>query len=230
MIAALPATLAQLGDPVIRRVIVRSVLLTLALFVGLWWGLVWALEQVDAAGWPDWLADAWEFADGGLAAILVIVGLFFLFPAVATTVISLFLDEVVDAVEARHYPHARAARSPTLLDNLRLGLASGLRVLFWNIVALPAYILLLFTAIGPLLLAVAINGWLLGRDYLEMVAVRHLPRQSLRPWIGTHGRDRVAVGLTTALLFLVPFVNLLAPVIGAALATHAFHGRRPEII
>jgi uncharacterized protein involved in cysteine biosynthesis len=38
--------------------------------------------------------------------------------------------------------------------------------------------------------------------------------------------QRFLLGLADATLFLIPFVNLAAPVLGAAMATHLFHGRR----
>ena len=91
---------------------------------------------------------------------------------------------------------------------------------------LPAYIALLFTAVGPALLFFAANAWLLGRDLGDMVAVRHMDAAALPAWrAATRGR-RTALGAVAAGLFAVPIVNLLAPIVSAALATHLFHGSR----
>lgn len=230
MLRTLPLILAQLPDPRIVRVLVRSLALTLLLFACLWWGLDALLTGIDTSGWPGWLRQGYDAGDDWLALPVVLLALFFLFPAVATAVIGLFLDDVVAAVEDRHYRHAPAAHRITIGRNIGLALASGGRVLLWNLLALPLYILLLFTGVGAFLLFLAINGWLLGRDYLEMVAARHLRRHSTRDWLRAHRAQRLGVGLVTSLLFVVPFANLLAPIVGAALATHAFHANKPEVV
>ena len=230
MLRSLPLILGQLPDPRIVRVLIRSLTLTLLLFACLWWGLDALLTGVDTSGWPAWLRQGYGAGDDWLALPIVLLALFFLFPAVATTVIGLFLDDVVAAVEDRHYPHAPAAHPVGIARNVGLALASGARVLLWNLLALPLYVLLLFTGVGAFLLFLAINGWLLGRDYLEMVAARHLRHRPTLDWLRAHRAQRFAVGLVTSLLFLVPFANLLAPVIGAALATHAFHANKPEVV
>jgi len=225
MIRALALSIAQLRDPVHRGVLMRALLLTVLLLAGLWWGLLTLLARLDTAGWPGWLARAW--ADGGatLGALIVLPLLIPLFAAVATGLAELWLDDVIGAVEAVHYPGA-AARPVGWATNLRLGLGATLRLLAWNAVALPAYLLLLVTGVGTLLLFIALNGWLLGRAYLEMVAVRHLDAGTVGPWIGAHPRIRWQVGLVAATLFAVPVVNLVAPLIGVSLATHLFHRRR----
>ena len=41
---------------------------------------------------------------------------------------------------------------------------------------------------------------------------------------------RITLGILVALIFLVPFVNFLAPVIGAAMAVHLVHARPTPMI
>ena len=225
MLSALTASVAQLRDPVHRGVLLRALGCTLLLFVLLWFGCERLLAGLDTSGWPDWLAGAWGNGGPWLAALLILPLLIPLFAAVATGVAELWLDRIVGAVEAKHYP-AASARPVGWAASARLGLAATARLILFNLLALPLYIVLLVTGIGPLALFIIVNGWLLGRAYLEMVAARHMPLAGVATWVSAHARARWQVGLVTAALFAVPVVNLAAPLIGAGMATHLFHRTR----
>ena len=222
MASALALSFAQLRDPVHRKVLWRALATTVLLFVTLWWGCERLLAGLDTSGWPTWAAGAWT--DGGaLLGALLILPLFIpLFAATATGIAEIWLDQVIGAVEARYYPGA-TARPVGLAASLRLGLGATVRLLVWNLLALPFYLVLLITGIGTLLLFVVLNGWLLGRAYLEMVAMRHLPAAAVAPWIAAHPHLRWQTGVIAAGLFAVPVVNLFAPLVGAGMATHLFH-------
>jgi uncharacterized protein involved in cysteine biosynthesis len=58
-----------------------------------------------------------------------------------------------------------------------------------------------------------------------MVAIRHLDTLGLRRWLDETKGTRWALGLAVTGLFMVPVANLLAPVLGAAMATHVYHRR-----
>jgi CysZ protein len=232
MIRAATLSLAQLFDSRLLRVLGISAALTLILFILLavaaGFGLRFGLAQLSVARLPDWLERGWGWIDGLVAAlggVGLFAGLLFLFPATATLVMGVLLDDVVDAVEDRHYPAARAPRPTGKLEGLWLGLASGGRMLLVNLLLLPVYGLLLFTGIGPFLLYLLVNGYLLGRDFVQMIAIRHLGRAGEKAHRTKTRNDQFAVGMLTSLLYLVPFVNLLAPLLGAAMATHVFHQR-----
>lgn len=225
MIAALILSLAQLGDRAILRVLFRALLVTMLLFGLAGWGIFAVVGRIETTGWPGWLQALWTGgADGAAAIVLTLLLMWLSFTGIATGVTAMWLDEIIAAVEVRYYPEARATPLG-LRRQFGLGLAAGLRVLLWNALFLPAYLLLLVTGIGPLLLFVAVNGWLLGREYLEAVAVRHLPAAEADGWARSQGWDRWGTGLVTAGLFALPLTGLIAPVIGAAFATHMFHRR-----
>jgi CysZ protein len=227
MPAALILSLAQLGDSAILRVLLRSLLLTLLLFGLAAWGIFSFVGDIDSAGWPGWLQWLWRGGGSGVAAFLVTMLLLWLsFTGIATGVTGLWLDEVIAAVEVRYYPRARA-KPVGLRREAGMAMAAGLRVLLWNALFLPVYILLAVTGVGPLLLFLVINAWLLGREYLETVAARHLPAEAAQAWPQQQKLDRWYTGIVTAGLFAVPFINLVAPVIGIAFATHMYHRRNP---
>jgi CysZ protein len=225
VIRALSLALAQIGDPRIRAVLVKSVLLTLALFAAAAALIGWALAGANPCGWGPLDRDC---TIGGGASVLIafalgIASLWLLFPALAIGVLGFFSDEVVEVVEERHYPAAAAAaRRPSTAEGLALGLRSAGRLLLWNATALPFYVLLLVTGVGPFLLFFAINAVALGRDLGEMVAVRRHRGPELERWLAANRVRRAALGLMVTFLFMIPFANLLAPVVGAAMATHLF--------
>ncbi|KKC27495.1 EI24 domain-containing protein, partial [Sphingomonas sp. SRS2] len=98
-----------------------------------------------------------------------------------------------------------------------------------NLVALPFYVLLLVTGIGPLILFVLVNGAAFGRDLGEMVAARHGDRASRRAWLAGSRGGRMLIGSMVTALFLVPFANLIAPVLGVAMTTHFYMRTRPAL-
>ncbi|MET4898175.1 EI24 domain-containing protein [Sphingomonadaceae bacterium jetA1] len=223
MLGAFFLSLAQLGDPAFRRVLIRSLALTLAIFalagIGLWWGIRAVLH-----GWLGDQAGNWSAA---LVVLVEVVTLWLAFRAVAVAVVGLFADAIVAAVEARHYPQALAeARPVPLARGVAMGLGSAARVLAINLILLPAYIGLLVTGVGTAVAFLLVNGWLLARDLGDMVAARHMDRAAMRRWRKATGPGRFLLGLAAAALFVVPGLNLLAPILGASMATHFFHRRR----
>lgn len=221
MFTALALSLAQLGDRAILSVLRKSLLLTLAVFIllggAIWWGV-------------NRLLEGWTY-NGSLAAaaalIVSVLALWLTFRAVAIAIVGLYADTIVAAVESRHYPRALAtARDVPMAQSVRMGLGSAARFVGVNLLLLPAYLALMVTGIGTAALFLAVNAWLLGRDLGDMVAVRHLSPAELPEWRRRTMARRFLLGLAVTGLFLVPVLNILAPVLGAAMATHYYHRSR----
>jgi CysZ protein len=226
MIRALMLSFDDLGDRRVLAILGKSLLVTLLVFVVIGVALGFALNGFDpCAMWSDDSCPLSPSASGFGAFLLTALGLWFLFPAIAIGVISAYMDRIVAAVEARHYPEALASARPLgWARGALLGLRSSLRVILYNLIALPFYILLLVTGIGPVILFVLVNGVAFGRDLGEMVAARHGDAASRRAWLAGSRGERAVMGAIVTGIFLLPIVNLLAPVLGAAMATHLFHG------
>lgn len=228
MISALGLALGDLADRRVLGVLLRSLIATLLIFAGVTALLAWALDGVDPCAILDTASCPLGPSEGVVGGVLLgLLAVWLLFPAVAIGVLSAYADRIVGAVEQRHYPaQAATARPLGLSGNAALGLRSSARLLLLNLPALPFYLLLLVTGIGPAILFVAVNGLALGRDLGEMVSLRHLDRTGRRIWYRESRAARLLLGMAVTGLFLVPGVNLLAPVLGAAAATHLFHRRR----
>ncbi|RVT85857.1 hypothetical protein DXV76_08940 [Rhodobacteraceae bacterium CCMM004] len=213
----------QLGDPRFRKVLLLGLALTVALlfaayaaFLGL---LNWLTpDQVDLPGlgqvtWVD------DLLTGGSILLMLFLSVFLMIP-VASAFTSLFLDDVTDAVEARHYPHLTPAP--------RLGFVAAFRdsagylaiMIGANLAAFAAY--LMFPPAAPVIF-LAMNGYLLGREYFYLIALRRLGRGGAHVMRRRHMGKIWIAGTLMALPLVVPVVNLLVPVLGAATFTHLYH-------
>lgn len=228
MIHAFFLSLGQLLDRRVAMVLLKSLAVTLIVFAALGVGLWYGMHAFSA-----WLA-AWLGGVGGSAAfadiatlVLLLLAHWLLFRAVAIAVIGIFADEVVAAVEAKHYPGAHAdAQDVPFARSLTMGIQSGVRIIAVNVLLSPLYLVLLLTGVGTAAAFFFVNAWLLGRDLGDMVAARHMPYRDLAKWRRSNRLRRFTLGAIGTGLLLVPFVNLVAPIIGAAMATHLFHRRK----
>ncbi len=218
IIRALTLSFGQLGDRRILAVLAKVVTLTLAIFLALG-SVLYAWLQSALATYDNPVAGE----IGALFAVLLtLIGGWLLFRIVALAVMQFFADEVVRAVEAKHYPgQAGLMRALPFRRELRNSLRGTVRALLANLLALPVALALLFTAIGPAVLFGLVNAILLGRELQDMVWLRHPDYAEDRAPIGKLAR--FLLGATTVALLSIPFVNFLAPIIGAASATHLVH-------
>jgi uncharacterized protein involved in cysteine biosynthesis len=138
---------------------------------------------------------------------------------VASAFTGIFLDEVADAVEDRHYPHLPPAPHQSIADMLRDTLSFLGLLIVANGIALALY--LIFNIAAPLIFW-TLNGFLLGREYFQMVAIRRLGRAGAKAARKRHAPAIWLAGGLMAVPLSIPLVNLLIPVLGAATFTHLF--------
>ena len=214
--------LRQLGDPRFRRVLVLGLALTLALLVAAYAAFLALIQSftpdsieiplVGPVGGIDTLL--------GLGSALFMLGLsIFLMVPVTAAFTGFFLEDVVQAVEARHYPDLLPVPRPRLMDALIVS-ANFLSLLI--VVNLGA--VLIYSFAGPALPLVfwAVNGLLLGREYFTLVAMRRLGRAGAKALRRRHWGQIWLAGTLMAAPLSVPVVNLLIPLLGAATFTHLF--------
>jgi len=241
VITALLLAFRQLGDPRVRRVLWFGFGLALAAVLGLAVVVGYALDSLDPAN-ATWLhdiilglGDPWgpriASALHGLMVVLGEVGVFWisalLYPGVAAALSGLLLDDVVAAVEQRHYPALPPPRLSPLSEQLY-----GLLRLLGKVVALNLLVLPLYLIPGlNLVLFYALNGYILGRENFEQVALRRLDLSEARRLRQRYRWRVLAAGVIITFLSSIPLVNLIAPVIAIAFMVHVFHdlnaGLRP---
>ncbi|MCJ8139840.1 EI24 domain-containing protein [Falsirhodobacter halotolerans] len=223
MLASFFKALGQVFDPRFRGVLLRGIGLTVLLLAALTALFLWGLETVvpDSVTLPwigpvgglDWVAGA-----GGLL-VMLLASVFLMVP-VASAFTGLFLENIVGAVEGRHYPALPEAEALPLGDQIRESAQAFALLIAANILALAVY-----AFAGPLgpVLFIALNGYLLGREYFILVAMRRVGRAAAKRLHRKHvGRVWLAGALMAAPLS-VPIVNLVMPVLGVATFTHLYH-------
>ncbi|MBB4287708.1 EI24 domain-containing protein [Roseospira goensis] len=218
MIGALLKSVDQLGDPRVRQSLLFSLGLTVASYVvlvaALWVGLG-SISVVD----PPWLDTVLDVAGSGLALVLALI----FFPAVVTAFVGLFLERIADAVEARHYPALPPAREVPIGESIAGAVSFAAVTIGLNLLALPLYI---FLPALNVVLYLLLNGYLLGREYHELVAARRLDRRRLTEERRRHRLRLIVAGMVIAGLMLIPVVNLLAPVLATAFMVHTVQALR----
>lgn len=217
------AALGQMGDPRFRRVLLLGVALTIALLIAATTGLVWLIGSLTAdsttipwIGEITWLDD---IVSWGSFFLFFGLSIFLMMP-VASAITSMFLDEVAQAVEDRHYPNLPPAQSVPFGDAV-VDTISFLGVLVGaNLLALILYVMFPPAAI---FIFWGLNGLLLGREYFTLAAMRRMSRAEAKELRKAYSGTIWLAGTLMAIPLSVPLINLLIPIIGAATFTHIFH-------
>ena len=216
-------SLGQLGDPRFQAVLWKGLGLTIALLVGAAWGFValigWfvpdtvTLPWIGQIGWTD---NVLSFAAVGLMLGLSV----FLMVPVASAFTGIFLDDVAEAVEDRHYPGLPP------VPRLSIGAMLSDSLAFLGVMLAANLLMLLFYFFsGPLapVLFWLVNGFLLGREYFQMAAMRRLGREGAIALRKRYGGRIWLAGILMVVPLSIPLVNLLVPILGAATFTHLTH-------
>lgn len=218
----------QLVDRRILRILLKSLLVSLTLFAVLAVAAWFTFDALLAWAGMDERLFTGAGAVRELAALaLALLGLWLLWRIVAMGVIQFYADDVVAAVEARHYPETQLTRRRIpLREELSCAVRAAGQALLANLLALPLAAVLLFTAVGPAVAFWLVNAVLIGRELQDMVWRPHRSPSETR--VPLDRTERFLLGGAVTALLAIPFANFLAPVIGAAGAAHLIHRKPPQ--
>ena len=227
LIADFGRAVAQLRDPRFLGVLLKALAITVIGLALVFWavmaGLGWLLPESVALPWIGpvrFLDDLASLAAVGLMLVLSVV----LMVPTAAAVVGFFLEEVAEAVEAEHYPGLAPVAGPGLSAQIGDALRFFALVVAVNLAALVVYLLL--PPLAPFVFWL-VNGFLLGREYFQLVAMRRLgPEGAARLRRANAGRIWLA-GTAMAVPLSVPVLNLLVPILGVAVFTHQLHRMAP---
>ncbi|MCB1385506.1 MAG: sulfate transporter family protein [Nitratireductor sp.] len=214
VIASARLAASELLQPAFRRVLLKSVGLTILLFIGTWIGLDAAFSTFLApvlGPWP-WVTTAvlWLMSAG------LLVGAGFLLAPVTALIAGLFLDDVADHVEQVHYrADGRGVATPALPAVLYSIRFTAL-VIVANLVAL---LLVLLPGINVVIFFL-VNGYLLGREYFMFAAMRFVSEAEANALRRANSTHILLAGFVIAGFMAVPVLNLATPVFAAALMVH----------
>jgi uncharacterized protein involved in cysteine biosynthesis len=216
LVAALFKAFNQLDDPALRRVMWRGLGLAAVLFVILlalsWWGL--STLALVGIGWVDSILAAL----GGLAAAAFAV---LLFPGAMFAAQCMLLDDAAEAVELKYYPYV-STTAPTLVVSVWASVKLALVTVVLNLLLVPLY----FIPVVNLIVFYSLNGYLYGREYFELVALRHMPADEAKAMRKRHSGGLFLAGFIAAGLFSIPIVGLFMPAVVAAFMVHVFESLR----
>ncbi|MDG2295679.1 MAG: EI24 domain-containing protein [Paracoccaceae bacterium] len=216
-------SLAQLPDPALASILIKSIALTIGILAALAFGVSYGFGSLfeESITFP-FLGEVTflrQWMSWGSFLLLISLSIFLMIP-VAVFISSFFLENVAHAVELKHYPHLPPAIESTFADSLKASINFLGLVLAVNLFALILY--LLFFALSPVIFW-AVNGYLLGREYFQMAAARRIGRKAAKSLRRKYAGRIWLAGIFMAAPLSVPLVNLLIPILGAATFTHLFH-------
>jgi CysZ protein len=204
--AAALAVADLFGKP-LRGLLLLCAGLAAALLAGLaWTGLAYLVPLIPLHGWLGIGAEAIASAALILAAVI-------LTPAVTMIVGGVFLDLAAERVERTGYPADRPGIGMALPKALAASARIAAVAVPLNVLALPLY----FVPVVNVLVYWGLNGFLLGREYFSMAALRFRDWPDVRALRRKHGALVFLAGLALAAVMSVPVVNLCAPLFGIAL-------------
>ncbi|MEM9575811.1 MAG: EI24 domain-containing protein [Pseudomonadota bacterium] len=222
------AALNQMTDPKFRKVLLTGIGLTVLLLIGMsvlfvWFvgGLIGEDASLPLIGEVTWLND---LVGWGSALAVLVLSIFLMVP-VASAITSMFLDTVAQAVEDKHYPRLGAAKPVPLLDALRDTFSFLGVLIVANLLALILYVI--FSPLAPIIFW-GLNGFLLGREYFTLAAIRRVGREEAKLLRARHLMKIWAAGFLMAIPLSVPLLNLIIPILGAATFTQLFHRLAPQ--
>ena len=208
MFASAGRALGMIFDRSFFAVLIKGLILTIVLFALLFVALQYGLAALPTLEWR-WVNRvlSWVLSFG-----------FFFLPFIAGAPIaaifaSLFLDEISAATERKYYPTDPPAPGAPFLTALWIGLRFAFVVIVLNLLLLPFNI---FLPVFAWVLTLGVNAWLLGREFFELAAIRHLKRREVDALRRQHSLAITMGGLWIALLALIPFVSFFAPLYGVA--------------
>jgi len=225
MLASFTMAFGQLNDsrflkPLLYSLGLSLVVALIALPAG-YLGFEW-LNQAFLSwleGGDSWWMDTIEWSLRVLGILIMLVILFFAFGSVQTAFLGLFLDDVVTAARDKNHPTIQLEPPPSLSKSSWASARFLALSLSLNALILPVVLIGWFLPPLGLIVQLIANGYLFGKEYEDIIAVRFQTETRLDPL------KRTIFGTATAALFLVPVLNFVAPVISAAAFTNYIASR-----
>ncbi|MCB1493429.1 MAG: sulfate transporter family protein [Rhodobiaceae bacterium] len=217
MIRAARTAFSDIWSPPFRSVFWKALGLTVALLLVIWIALQAALGTFMVLPW-HWVETLIEIVAGFGSLILMA----FLIAPITSAIAGIFLDDVAEVVEDTHYPLDPKGQALPFVQSIAQTIRFTLIVIGVNIVVL---LLLLLPGINLIAFFVA-NGYLLGREYFELAAQRHMSREEVADLRRAKGGQMFLGGIVIAGFLAIPLLNLLTPLFATAFMVHLVKGIR----
>jgi len=223
VITALLAAFRDLREPRVMVLALLPPLVALAVWVALAWAFAddwarWVAEGIATTPWLTWLKE-WGLSSiliwgSGIAAFALLAPVMLIAAVLATDILA--MPVIVPLVGDRHFPRLERRRGGTVAGSAWNAATSiAMFAALW-LLSLPLWL----TGIGALVLPALISAFFSQRALRYDALAEHASASEYRAVLGLAGGRLYALGLALALLYYVPFVNLLAPILSALAFTH----------
>lgn len=224
MISNFLKTFRQINDPKILKALVVATLLTLlsiVLAVTLGVAVLDNILDIFSNTLQSWFGkgEGWfrgiaQFMGGTLVLIIS----YFFFTGIHGAFVGIFIDDILDSIQQKHYPTIPWEKAPSFLTSLSFSLRLLILTVLLNLIASPLLILGWFIPPVGLTLQILLNGYLLGKEYGQLVEFRISPSASLKPT-----PKYFSNGIIASSIWIIPILNLVAPIllIGSVLHSRA---------
>lgn len=196
----------QTFSPPLRKILLKTVALSALLLLVL--GVIMQALITSLFALPQPFEMALAIATG----LGLIAGAIYLMGPISSLIGALFLDEVASEVERTEFPADPPGRSLPIAQSMLLSVKFFGLVLLVNFFAL---LMLLIPGIN-LIAFFAANGYLLGREYFELVAMRFRPIEEAKALRRDNAVRVFIAGLMIAGIVIVPVLNFITPVLATA--------------
>jgi CysZ protein len=213
MLSAFFKTLAALRDAYIWKTLLLCGLINSLLFATLA-GISWFLLR-------DYLPEEgsiWSYVFNYSAPFMAAFIALLLLPTTYPLIAVLFQDKIVTHLERRHYPQSISTEM-SVIKAIKANSMLLIVMVVINLLALPLY---LIPFLSPIVYYF-INGHLLGREFFELVGMRHHDPKEVKRLRKSKKGIVFFSGVFITFCYTFPIINLFAPVIGTVYITHFFH-------
>jgi hypothetical protein len=223
VIAALAAAARDLREPRVLGLALVPPLVAIAVWLALAWAFAddwarWVAKAIATTSWLTWLSD-WGLASvliwaSGIAAFALLVPLMLVVAVLVTEILA--MPVIVPLIGARDYPRLERRRGGTLAGSAWNAVTSIILFAGLWLLSLPLWL----TGIGALLLPALISALFNQRVFRYDALAEHASAGEYRAVVQAAGGRLYGLGLALAVLYYVPLVNLLAPILSALAFTH----------
>lgn len=167
----------------------------------------------------DFFPDQWEAelaADIGLTLGVGILS-YLLLPIMLPLVAAFFQEQIANRIEGETYPeYMPPSFKPKFMEELWEDAKFVLLVIVLNLLLFWTYFFFPLTYY-------LLNGYLIGREFFETAAARHIGKQQAKRLRKAHRLPTILAGMLIVFLTNVPLVQLIAPFVGVAIMVHLYH-------
>ncbi len=193
-------------SPPLRRILLKSLGLAFLLLIVLGMVLRATITHLFTLPYP------FDMALAIFTALGMIAGAIYLMPAITSLIAALFFDEIAEQVERRNYLTDPVGKALPITTSTLLSLRFFGLVLLVNLFGV---LLLIIPGVNVGVFFIA-NGYLLGREYFELAAMRFRSIEDARALRRANSLRVFLCGLIVAGVVIIPILNLITPVFATA--------------